>query len=102
MEMKTPNCNWASKFYESQNRVGRGHRWRCSGEGIKCTAARYGKARTRPHKNSIFHAATPAVLWFSSLTNFSEFQIGRFFGDSGPYKGGAIRYWSNGLRRLVN
>ena len=78
MEMKTRKCNWASKFYESQNRVGRGHRWRCGGEGIKCTAARYEKARTRPHNNSIFHTATPAVLWFNSLTNFSEFQIGRF------------------------
>src|SRR5258707_9161196 len=74
MEMKTSKHNRATKFCESQNRVGRGHRWRCGCEGIKCPAARYEKARTRPHYNSVFHAATPAVLWFNSLTNSSELQ----------------------------
>ena len=76
MEMKTSKYNWASKFYESQNRVGRGHCWRCGCESIKCPAARYEKARTRPHSNPVFHAA-PAVLWFNSLTNSSEFQTNR-------------------------
>ncbi len=74
MEMKTSKYNWASKFYESQNRVGRGHRWRCGCEGINCPAARYEKARTRPHSNPIFHAAAPTVLWFNGLTNSSELQ----------------------------
>src|ERR1700730_1671103 len=62
MEINTSKHNWASKFYESHNRVGRGHRWRCGCEGIKCPAARNKKARTRPHTNSVFHAA---LLLFS-------------------------------------
>ena len=77
MEMKTSKYNWASKLHESQNRVGRGHCWRCGCEGIKCPAAGYEKARTRPHSNPVFHAAAPAVLWFNSLTNSSEFQTNR-------------------------
>jgi hypothetical protein len=55
--MDTRKHNWGSKFHESYNRVGRGHRWRCGCEGIKCPAARDEKARTRPHSNSVFHAA---------------------------------------------
>ena len=83
VEMKTRKCNRARKFYESQNRLGRAHRWRCGCEGIQCAAAGYEKARTRPHNNSIFHAATPAVLRFNSLTNSSEFQR-EILGDSRP------------------
>ena len=47
MEINTGKHNGASKFYESHDRVGRGHRWRCGCEGIKCPAARNQKARTR-------------------------------------------------------
>src|ERR1700730_15422597 len=77
MKMKTSKYNRASKFYEGQNRVGRGHRWRLDCEGIKCPAARYEKARTRPHSNPVFHAAARAVLWFNNHNNSSELQTKR-------------------------
>jgi len=60
MEITTSKHNWASELYERHNRVGRGYRWRCGGEGIKGPAARNRKARNRPRNNSVFHAG-PAV-----------------------------------------
>lgn len=62
VEMDTRKHNRAGKFHESHNRVGRGHRWRCDCEGIKCPASCYDKAHTRPHSDSVLHAATFSVL----------------------------------------
>jgi hypothetical protein len=62
VEMDTRKDNWASKFHESHNRVGRGHRWRGGCEGVECPTTRNEKARTRPHSYSVFHATAPTVL----------------------------------------
>jgi hypothetical protein len=60
--MDTRKDNWASKFHESHNRVGRGHRWRGGCEGVECPTTRNEKARARPHSYSVFHATAPTVL----------------------------------------
>src|SRR5438093_11007919 len=62
MEIKTSKRNWTSETDERpHNRFGSHLHWeRC--QSIKVPAARNQQARTRPHSNSVFHAAAPTVL----------------------------------------